>query len=176
MNDESPRPYRRSAEPEPAPGKIRAAPRDASRGAASTHTSTPAPPTPHPAGPLVLVVEDNPVNMRLMRLTLTTRGYAVQGAKDGEEALAWLEGHRPEVILLDMQLPGMDGFSLAARIKGRVEMESIPIVAVTSYAMAGDQERALAAGCDAYIAKPIDDTLLLAALAAATGRRDAGAR
>jgi two-component system cell cycle response regulator DivK len=114
----------------------------------------------------VLVVEDNPVNMRLMRLTLTTRGYAVEAAKDGEEALAWLEGHRPAAILLDMQLPGMDGFSVAARIKGRVDLESIPIVAVTSYAMPGDQERALAAGCDAYISKPIDDAALLATLEA----------
>src|SRR5271166_1027444 len=103
------------------------------------------------AQPLILVVEDNPVNMRLLRLSLTTRGYAVEGARDGEEALVWLMHNRPEVILLDMQLPGMDGFSVAARIKERVELERVPIVAVTSYAMAGDQERALAAGCDAYI-------------------------
>jgi CheY-like chemotaxis protein len=127
-----------------------------------------------PSQPVILVVEDNPVNMRLMRLTLTTRGYAVQGARDGEEALAWLAGHRPAVILLDMQLPGMDGFSVAAQIKGRVEMEQIPIVAVTSYAMSGDQERALAAGCDAYLSKPIDDAALLATIESVRGGKGTG--
>ncbi len=114
--------------------------------------------------PTILVVEDHPVNMRLMRLTLMTRGYTVQGATAGEEALSWLADHHPNVILLDLQLPGMDGFSVAAQIKGRVETAHIPIIAVTSYAMSGDEERALAAGCDAYLAKPIDDAILLATI------------
>lgn len=118
------------------------------------------------AGGVILVVEDNPVNMRLMRLTLSTRGYTVYGATCGEQALTWLAGRHADVILLDMQLPGMDGFSVAARIKSRVEWERIPIIAVTSYAMTGDQERALAAGCDAYVSKPIDDAVLLTTIRA----------
>ncbi|GAC1434197.1 MAG: response regulator [Chloroflexota bacterium] len=119
----------------------------------------------------VLVVEDSPVNMRLMRLILRARGHAVHEAADGEEALVFLTTHQPDIILLDMQLPGIDGFSLAARIKDRVETERIPIVAVTSYAMAGDEERALAAGCDAYLAKPIDDAELLATIERVTAKR-----
>ena len=128
-------------------------------------------PTPTPAGGVrltVLVVEDNPVNMRLMRLILRARGHTVYEVGDGEDALVFLADHRPDVVLLDMQLPGIDGFSLAARIKSRVETERIPIVAVTSYAMAGDEERALASGCDAYLSKPIDDAELLATIEAVT--------
>jgi two-component system cell cycle response regulator DivK len=104
----------------------------------------------------VLVVEDNPVNMRLVRLILRTQGYTVCEAATGHDALTLLETELPELILLDMQLPGMDGFTLAARLKGDPRTGAIPLVAVTALAMKGDAERVLAAGCDAYLPKPID--------------------
>jgi two-component system, cell cycle response regulator DivK len=104
----------------------------------------------------ILVIEDNPVNMRLVRLILRTQGYTVCEAATGQEALNLLETEMPGLILLDMQLPGMDGFTLAARLKGDPRTDAIPLVAVTALAMKGDAERVLAAGCDAYLPKPID--------------------
>jgi two-component system cell cycle response regulator DivK len=104
----------------------------------------------------ILVIEDNPVNMRLVRLILRTQGYTVCEAATGQEALNLLETEMPGLILLDMQLPGMDGFTLAARLKGDSRTDAIPLVAVTALAMKGDAERVLAAGCDAYLPKPID--------------------
>ncbi len=104
----------------------------------------------------ILVVEDNPVNMRLVRLILRTQGYTVCEAATGQEALHLLETERPGLILLDMQLPGMDGFTLASRLKSDPRTSAVPLVAVTALAMKGDAERVLAAGCDAYLPKPID--------------------
>jgi two-component system, cell cycle response regulator DivK len=104
----------------------------------------------------ILVIEDNPVNMRLVRLILRTQGYTVCEAATGQDALNLLETEMPGLILLDMQLPGMDGFTLAARLKGDPRTDAIPLVAVTALAMKGDAERVLAAGCDAYLPKPID--------------------
>jgi len=109
----------------------------------------------------ILVVEDNPVNMRLVRLLLRSHGYLVHEATTGQEALAWLRGGKPDLILLDMQLPGMDGFALATILKADVATGPIPLVAITAFAMKGDEERVLASGCDAYLAKPIDDAELL---------------
>jgi len=109
----------------------------------------------------ILVVEDNPVNMRLVRLLLRSHGYLIHEATTGQEALAWLRGGKPDLILLDMQLPGMDGFALAMVLKADAVTGPIPLVAVTAFAMKGDEERVLAAGCDAYLAKPIDDAELL---------------
>ncbi|MGH2387527.1 MAG: response regulator [Chloroflexota bacterium] len=109
----------------------------------------------------ILVVEDNPVNMRLVRLILRTHGYMVCEATTGHEALHLLRTERPALILLDMQLPGMDGFTLASRLKGDPATSAIPLVAVTALAMKGDGERVLAAGCDAYLPKPIDDNELI---------------
>jgi two-component system, cell cycle response regulator DivK len=113
----------------------------------------------------VLVVEDNPVNMRLVRLLLRTHGYTVQEAATGHEALALLRAERPDAILLDMQLPGMDGFTLAAMLKSDAQTRTIPLIAVTAFAMKGDAERIMAAGCDAYLSKPIDDAELLEVIA-----------
>jgi signal transduction histidine kinase/ActR/RegA family two-component response regulator len=104
----------------------------------------------------VLVVEDIPAHMSVMRLAVTSRGYTMHGVGSGEEALAWLTGHRADVILLDMQLPGSDGFSVAARIKGQLETHSIPVIAVTADALSVSEERARASGCDAYLTKPVD--------------------
>ncbi|HXT37870.1 MAG TPA: response regulator [Chloroflexota bacterium] len=110
---------------------------------------------------VILVVEDNPVNMRLVRLILRTQGYTVCEATTGSEALHLLHRERPHLILLDMQLPGMDGFTLAAKLKADPRTAAIPLVAVTALAMKGDGERVLASGCDAYLPKPIDDKELI---------------
>ena len=101
------------------------------------------------------------MNMRLVRLILRTHGYAVQEAGTGPEALTLLRERRTDLILLDMQLPGMDGFTLAAMLKSDAQTRAIPLVAVTAYAMKGDEQRVLAAGCDAYLHKPIDDVHLI---------------
>lgn len=113
----------------------------------------------------ILVVEDNPVNMRLVRLLLRTHGYTVREAVTGHEALVLLREKRPDAILLDMQLPGMDGFTLAAMLKSDAQTRAIPLIAVTAFAMKGDAERVMAAGCDAYLSKPIDDAQLLEVIA-----------
>jgi CheY-like chemotaxis protein len=125
---------------------------------------TPAPVPESYARGLVLVVEDTEDHMAVMRLAVTSRGYTMHGVVSGEEALAWLADHHPDVILLDMQLPGIDGFSVAARIKSQVETHSIPVIAVTADALAAHEERAKASGVDAYLTKPIDIARLLEAI------------
>lgn len=115
----------------------------------------------------VLVVEDIPAHMNVMRLAVTSRGFTMHGVTSGEEALEWLGSHRPDVILLDMELPGADGFTTAARIKERVETHAIPIIAVTANALTVSEDRARASGCDAYLTKPIDIAALVATLDAA---------
>ena len=104
----------------------------------------------------ILIVDDNPINLKLVRIVLELHDYDVKFALDAEEAMALLQEFRPSVILMDLQLPGMDGLELTRRLKADPTTRNITIVAVTSYAMKGDQERALAAGCDGYITKPID--------------------
>jgi CheY-like chemotaxis protein len=131
---------------------------------------------PAAQGPRILVVEDNPVNMRLVRLVLRTKGYDVDEAASGQDALARLRLRRPDLILLDMQLPGMDGFTLAAMLKSDAHSRAIPLIAVTAYAMKGDAERIIAAGCDAYLAKPIDDRELIEVIERWLGKSQAGIR
>jgi len=104
----------------------------------------------------ILIVEDNPQNLLLMVDILTARGYDVVQAHDGAEGIRLAREHRPELILLDMQMPVMDGLEAARRLKADPETAGIKILAVTSFAMKGDRERILAAGCDEYMAKPID--------------------
>jgi len=104
----------------------------------------------------ILVVDDNPINLKLMRVLLLGEGHEVRSALDAEEALEVLHTFRPKVILMDLQLPGMDGLELTRLLKEDPATRDIVIIAVTSYAMKGDQERALAAGCDDYVSKPID--------------------
>jgi CheY-like chemotaxis protein len=120
---------------------------------------------------LVLAVEDTEAHMNIMRLAMTSRGYLLHGVGSGEEALEWLAEHRPDVILLDMQLPGMDGFSVAASVKGQAATHAIPVIAVTADALSVNEERALASGCDAYLTKPIDIASLLATIEAVLDRR-----
>jgi CheY-like chemotaxis protein len=104
----------------------------------------------------ILIVDDNPANLKLVRMLLDGDGYEVRTASDAEEALAVLAGFRPRLILMDLQLPGMDGLTLTRRLKSDPATRDIYVLALTAFAMKGDEERALAAGCDGYVAKPID--------------------
>jgi CheY-like chemotaxis protein len=104
----------------------------------------------------ILVVEDNPANQLLIQFTLESSGYQVEVAGSAPEALLSIERRRPDLILMDIQLPGQDGLSLTRQLMGDPAMKAIPVVALTALAMAGDRELALAAGCSGYISKPID--------------------
>lgn len=113
----------------------------------------------------ILIVDDNPQNLKLARILLTSENYEVKTATDAEEALRILDAFTPRLILMDLQLPGMDGLELTRRLKADAARREIIVIALTAYAMKGDQERALAAGCDGYIAKPIDTEALPKAVA-----------
>jgi two-component system, cell cycle response regulator DivK len=102
----------------------------------------------------ILHVEDNPSNRMIVRDLLEFQGYQVVDVIDGEAALAATERERPDLILMDIQLPRISGLEASRRIKAREDLRRIPIVAVTSFALSGDDQLANAAGCDAYIAKP----------------------
>jgi two-component system, cell cycle response regulator DivK len=104
----------------------------------------------------VLVVEDHPVNQRLLGFLLESAGFTVHAASDAHAALRLLETLQPDLILMDIQLPGVNGLDLARLIRANPRMHQVPIVAVTAYAMKGDEQKALAAGCNGYIPKPID--------------------
>jgi CheY-like chemotaxis protein len=108
------------------------------------------------AGEPILIVDDNALNLRLARLLLSGEGYDVRTAGNAEEALAVLAEFKPRMILMDLQMPGMDGLELTRRLKADAATRDITILALTAYAMKGDEERARAAGCDGYIPKPID--------------------
>jgi signal transduction histidine kinase/CheY-like chemotaxis protein len=122
----------------------------------------------------ILIVEDNPTNMKLLAFVLTSRGYDVRTARDAFEARSVLAASRPRMILLDLQLPGMDGLAFVRQLRTDPSTSSIPVVAVTAYAMKGDEQKALDAGCDGYVTKPIDTRALLALVARhVAGRSDA---
>jgi len=104
----------------------------------------------------VLIVEDNERNMRLMRLLLRPLGYNLLEAVDGREALATLERTTPDIILVDIQLPDVDGLEITRQLRAQPRFAATPIVALTAYAMPGDREMFLRAGCTGYVAKPID--------------------
>ncbi len=104
----------------------------------------------------VLVIEDNEQNMYLITFMLERAGHQVVQAQDGLEGIGLAESENPALILLDIQLPEMDGYAVAGELKRNPSTAHVPIVAVTSYAMVGDRERALDAGCSGYIEKPID--------------------
>ncbi|OGQ82025.1 MAG: two-component system response regulator [Deltaproteobacteria bacterium RIFCSPLOWO2_12_FULL_60_19] len=108
------------------------------------------------AGEPILIVDDNPMNLKLVRVLLAGEGYDVKTATNAEEALEVLKTFPPRLILMDIQLPEMDGLELTRRLKANGETRGIVILALTAYAMKGDEEKALNAGCDGYIAKPID--------------------
>lgn len=106
--------------------------------------------------PTVLIIEDNEQNLYLTTFLLEKNGFTVVQARSGPEGLAWADRVRPDLILLDIQLPQMDGYAVARELRKESALRDIPIIAVTSYAMVGDRERALDAGCSGYIEKPID--------------------
>lgn len=121
----------------------------------------------------VIVIEDNEQNMYLATFLLEKSGHAVLQARSGPEGIALAATARPDLILLDIQLPGMDGYAVARALRADAGLDAVPIVAVTSYAMVGDREQALAAGCDHYVEKPINPETFVGEVerARAAGRR-----
>jgi two-component system cell cycle response regulator DivK len=117
------------------------------------------------AGEPVLIVDDNPINLKLTKVLLVKEGYEVKTAPDAEVALEIIAGFKPRLILMDIQLPGMDGLELTRRLKESKDTKNIIILAFTAYAMKGDEEKAAAAGCDGYITKPIDTQTFPAVIA-----------
>ena len=109
---------------------------------------------PSPTAPLVLLVDDYADAREMYGFYLTRRGYRVEEAADGHEALAKAHGLTPDIILMDLSLPGIDGWELARMLKNDMRTAAIPIVALTAHALNGEQERALGAGCDAFVTKP----------------------
>jgi two-component system cell cycle response regulator len=107
-------------------------------------------------GARILVIEDNPANLELMRYVLAAFGHVVTTAVDGEEGYDGVVRDRPDLVICDLQLPRIDGFEVARRMKKHPALQGIPLVAVTAFAMVGDRDRVLAAGFDGYIAKPIE--------------------
>jgi CheY-like chemotaxis protein len=108
----------------------------------------------------ILVVDDNAINLKLAADVLGWAGYQVLNASSAEEALEVIEHTLPDLILMDVGLPGMDGLTLTRQLKAAAPTKHIPVVALTAFAMKGDAERALAAGCDSYISKPVDTRTL----------------
>jgi len=104
----------------------------------------------------VLIVDDNPQNLKLAKVILAAEGYEVRTAIDAEDALRILDSFTPSLILMDLQLPRMDGLELTRRLKADPARREIVIIALTAYAMKGDDQKAFAAGCDGYMSKPID--------------------
>jgi CheY-like chemotaxis protein len=122
----------------------------------------------------ILVVDDNPINLKLVSDLLAFEGYRVLKAEDGEQAAASVDAEPPDLILLDVDLPGIDGLTLTKRLKSDVRTGDIIIVALTAFAMKADRQRAMAAGCDAYVTKPIDTRGLPGQVAALLQRRGIG--
>ena len=114
----------------------------------------------------VLVVEDNPTNMTLAVFLLESAGHSVLTATDAETGLTLARDEQPDLILMDIQLPGMDGLEATILLKRDAATRAIPVIALTAQAMKGDEERILAAGCDGYIAKPVRYQEVLAIIAA----------
>ena len=110
----------------------------------------------------VLVIEDQEDNRRIVRDLLATAGYEILEAVTGEEVVVAAEASRPDLILMDIDLPGLNGYETTRQIKANPTLAKIPIIAVTSYALSGDDQKAFAAGCDAYVTKPFSPRALLA--------------
>ena len=104
----------------------------------------------------ILVVDDNQDNRELVVKVLTAKGYQIHEAVDGEEALSKVAETRPDLILMDISIPKLDGYEVTRRLKSNDAFHAIPVIALTAHAMKGDREKALAAGCDGYISKPIN--------------------
>lgn len=113
----------------------------------------------------VLIIEDHPTNLKLFSVLLTIEGYKIHTARSAQEALQVMGAYKPNLILMDIQLPDLDGLELTRRLKKDTRYSDIPIVAITAYAMKGDREKALEAGCVEYISKPIDPKSFLETIA-----------
>ena len=109
----------------------------------------------------ILVIEDQEDNRRILRDLLTSSGYDILEAVTGEEGVRMAGEHVPDLILMDIQLPELDGYEATRQIKSQTELSHIPIIAVTSYALSGDEVKAKAAGCDDYVSKPFSPRILL---------------
>jgi len=114
----------------------------------------------------ILIVEDNPRNMRLITMTLRAKGYTLLEATDGEEALDMAVRERPDLIIMDIELPKINGLAVTRKLRKTPEFSHVPIIAVTAWAMKGDRERVIEAGCDAYLPKPINTRELPEVIAA----------
>ena len=110
----------------------------------------------------ILVVEDQDDNRQIIRDLLSAKGYELVEATTGEEGLNLATTGKPDLILMDIQLPGMDGYEVTRRIKAKPELKHIPIIVVTSYALSGDDKKAFDAGCNGYVTKPFSPRVLLA--------------
>ncbi len=119
----------------------------------------------------ILIVEDNPSNMRLIEMTLRAKGYTLVKATDGEEALDTAVREQPDLIIMDIQLPKVNGLEVARRLRNNPVFGNTPIIAITAYAMKGDKERAIDSGCDAYLPKPIDTRQLPGVIAEMLSQR-----
>jgi CheY-like chemotaxis protein len=119
----------------------------------------------------ILLVEDNEMNRDMLSRRLERRGYRLLIAVDGQEGLDVATAQKPDLILLDMSLPILDGWEVARRLKADDTMRTVPVIALTAHAMAGDRERAIEAGCDDYDTKPVDFSQLTAKIDAILARR-----
>ena len=119
----------------------------------------------------ILLVEDNEVNRRLAGFLLRSQGYQVCEATTAAAAFEMVEKERPDLIVMDIQLPGMDGLEITRKLKEQPATANIPVVAVTSFAMKGDREKELAAGCAGYVTKPIDKNTFIQEVAAHVGTK-----
>lgn len=119
----------------------------------------------HTCTDVILIVDDNATNLKLLRVLLEAEGYAIRTASHANDALQVLRTLRPALILMDIQLPGMDGLTFTRQLKADPDTAAIPVVALTAYAMKGDEEKAREAGCVGYITKPINTRQLAAQVA-----------
>ncbi len=124
-------------------------------------------------GKRILLIEDNAINRRLAQFLLKSQGYEVWEVTSAPEAFESLKERQPDLILMDIQLPGMDGLTATRQLKAEPTTRDIPVLVVTSYAMKGDEAKAFEAGCSGYVTKPIDKRLFLEAVAKALGNRGA---
>ncbi len=120
--------------------------------------------------PRILLIEDNEMNRDMLSRRLVRRGYEVAIAVDGEQGLAMARAEPPALVLMDMSLPGLDGWEATRRLRAMPETRTVPVIALTAHAMAGDREKALAAGCDDFDTKPVDLARLLEKIEALLGR------
>jgi len=124
--------------------------------------------TSAPSGPTILIVEDNQLNLKLLNDLLEYHGYTILATSLGEAAVELARQHKPDLILLDIQLPDISGLEAARRLKAEEQTRAIPIIALTAFAMQGDETKVLASGCDVYVAKPFNIAELINMIASYT--------